>query len=283
MKTRPTEVLRQLSKNKGALVGGIVILVLVLVALTADLWIDFDTQVAGINISQRLQNPSLEHPMGTDILGRDIFYRVLYGTRYSLPIGFVAVLIALFIGAFLGVAAGYFGRTVDSIIMRAADIFASIPSLLLGIVLVTAFGKTMFNLMLAVGLASVPLFIQNTRASVLRVREQEFVEAALAVGTPGYKIMFKHILPNCLSPIIVLTTLRIASAIASASALSFLGLAIPAPAPEWGSMLSEGREVIRSHSYMTFFPGLMILVTVLSFNLVGNALRDALDPTSKKP
>lgn len=283
MKTRPAEVLRRLSKNKGALIGGIVILLLVLVALTADLWIDFDTQVAGINISQRLQNPSFEHPMGTDILGRDIFYRVLYGTRYSLPIGFVAVLIALVIGASLGVAAGYFGRTVDNIIMRAADIFASIPSLLLGIVLVTAFGKTMFNLMLAVGLASVPLFIQNTRASVLRVREQEFVEAALAVGTPGYKIMFKHILPNCLSPIIVLTTLRIASAIASASALSFLGLAIPAPAPEWGSMLSEGREVIRSHSYMTFFPGLMILITVLSFNLVGNALRDALDPTSKKP
>ena len=279
---RAAEVWHRLKKNKGAMVGLVIILIFVLIAATATLWIDYDTDVIQQNSKVKLQAPSSEHIMGTDEYGRDIFSRLMYGTRYSLSIGVVSVFIALVIGVTLGAIAGYYGGIVENLIMRAADIFHSIPTILMGIVIVAALGPNVFNLMLAVGLTSVPSFVRITRAAILTVRNQEFVESARAIGISEPKIIFQHILPNCLSPIIVQTTLRIANSIVSAASLSFLGLGVPAPAPEWGSMLSAGREYIRSSSYMTLFPGLAIMLVVLGFNMVGDGLRDALDPKLKK-
>jgi len=220
--------------------------------------------------------------LGTDEVGRDVFFRLLYGTRFSLSVGIVAVAIALAIGVVLGSIAGYFGGVTEEIIMRATDIFASIPNILMGIVIVAALGASTVNLMIAVGISSVPQFIRVTRAAVLTVRYSDYIEASRAIGLKEARIIFGHIIPNCLSPIIVQTTLRVASAIISASALSFLGLGVPQPSPEWGSMLSSGRQYIRTNSLLTFFPGLAIMITVLALNLLGDGLRDALDPKLRR-
>lgn len=276
------EIWHRFRRNKGALAGLIIIVLLCLVSISVDFIFDYDTQIIAQHIPERLQKPSFQHPMGTDEFGRDIFFRLLYGTRSSLSVGFAAVAISLGIGVTLGAVAGHYGGVVEDVIMRVTDIFAAVPQILMGIVIVSALGANIINLMLAVGITSVPQFVRVTRASVLTVRSQEYVEAARAAGIPEYKIIFFHILPNCLSPIIVQATLRIASAIISASSLSFLGLGIPAPAPEWGGMLSAGRKFLRGYSYMTFFPGLAIMITVLAFNLVGDGLRDALDPKLKR-
>jgi len=281
-RSRSAEIWHRLKKNKGAMVGLAIIMLLVVVTVSIDWILDYETQVITQNLKERLQKPSKEHLMGTDDLGRDIFNRLIYGTRFSLSVGFVAVSIALAVGTTLGAFAGYYGGTVEDIIMRLTDIFAAVPNMLMAIVIVSALGANTINLMIAVGVTSVPQFVRITRASVLTVRNQEYVEAARAIGQSETKIIFSHILPNCLSPIIVQTTLRIASAIISASALSFLGLGVPAPAPEWGSMLSAGRKFLRGYSYITLFPGLAIMITVLAFNMVGDGLRDALDPKLKK-
>ena len=281
-RSRSAEVWHRLQKNKGAMIGLVIIMLLVVVAISIDWILDYETQVITQNLKERLQKPSKEHLMGTDDLGRDIFYRLIYGTRFSLSVGLVAVSIALAVGTTLGAFAGYYGGVVEDIIMRLTDIFAAVPNMLMAIVIVSALGANTINLMIAVGVTSVPQFVRITRASVLTVRNQEYVEAARAIGQSETKIIFSHILPNCLSPIIVQTTLRIASAIISASALSFLGLGVPAPAPEWGSMLSAGRKFLRGYSYITLFPGLAIMITVLAFNMVGDGLRDALDPKLKK-
>lgn len=276
------EVWHQLKKNKGAMLGLVLIMVIVLATTGANLFLDYDKQVIGMNIVERLQGPSLKHWMGTDDMGRDIFLRILYGAKYSLSVGVVAVLIAVAIGVPLGAFAGYFGGILEDIIMRVTDIFAAVPNILMAIVVVSALGQGMGNLMLAVGLCSIPQFVRITRASVLTVRDQEYVEAARAVGRSELQIIFGHVLPNCLSPIIVQTTLRIASAIITAAALSYLGLGVVPPAPEWGAMLSYGRNFIRGYSYMTLFPGLAIMITVLALNLLGDGLRDALDPKLRK-
>ena len=263
------------------MIGLAFIVLLILVALTVDLWLDYELVITQ-SIKDRLQKPSAEHWMGTDEYGRDIFLRLLYGAKFSVMVGFVAVAISLAFGVSLGAIAGYYGGMIENIIMRGLDIFAAIPSILMGIVIVSALGANIVNLMIAVGLTSVPGFARITRAAVLTVRNQEYVEAARAIGISEWKIIFSHIIPNCLSPIIVQTTLRVGSAIISASSLSFLGLGMPAPAPEWGSMLSGGRQFIRGNSYITFFPGLAIMLTVLSFNMLGDGLRDALDPKLKR-
>ena len=281
-RSQAAEIWKRLRKNKGALVGLAIIIMLVVIALTVPMWVDYDTQVITQNISERLQTPSAKHLMGTDDKGRDICCRLLYGTRYSLAVGFVAVSIALALGVTLGSVAGFFGGAIENLIMRATDIFASVPSLLMGICIVSALGASTLTLMIAVGITSVPQFVRITRAAVLTVRGQDYVESAKAIGIPDWKIIMKHIVPNCLSPIIVQTTLRIGSAIITASSLSFLGMGVPSPAPEWGSMLSAGRNFLRGYSYMTFFPGLAIMITVLAFNLVGDGLRDAMDPKLKR-
>ena len=244
--------------------------------------LDYDTQVVGQNVAERLQWPSARHWFGTDELGRDIFFRVLYGTRFSCSVGLVAVTIGLVIGVTLGAIAGFYGGTLEEVIMRSTDILGAVPNMLMAIVIVSVLGQSIWNLMLAVGITSVPQFVRITRAAVLTVRNQEYVEASKAIGLSNRRIIFKHILPNCLSPIIVQATLRVASAIISASSLSFLGLGVPAPSPEWGALLSGGRKYIRDYSYMTLFPGLAIMITVLALNMMGDGLRDSLDPKLKK-
>ncbi len=275
-------VWRQLRKNPGAVIGLIIVILIVFMALITPLIYDYDADVIKNNIKDRLQSPSSKYWFGTDDLGRDILARVIYGARYSLAVGVVAVMIALIIGVTIGAIAGYVGGMFENIVMRITDIFSSIPSVLLAIAVVSALGKSTQNLMLAVGLASTAPFIRVARAAVLVVRGEEFIEAARAIGMPGWKIILVHILPNCLSPLLVQATLRVGSAIISAAQLSFLGLGVPAPAPEWGAMLSTGRQYIRDYSYMTLFPGLAIMVTVLALNLLGDGLRDAFDPKLKK-
>ena len=270
-------VWRQLRRNKGALLGLALLIIIVIGALIAPIVYDYDTDVIGMNVRERMQWPSARHICGTDDLGRDIFARIVYGARYSLAVGFVAVIIALIIGTALGAAAGYIGGVFENIVMRVCDIFSSIPSVLMAIAVVSALGKSTANLMLAVGIASTAPFVRVARAAVLVVRGEEYVEAARAVGATNAQII-----PNCLSQIIVQATLRVGSAIISAAQLSFLGLGVPAPAPEWGSMLSSGRLYIRDYSYMTLFPGIAIMITVLSLNLLGDGLRDALDPKLKR-
>lgn len=275
------EVWHRMKRNKGAMIGLVFAVLLVCTALFSGLILNYDTQIIGQKTSERLQHPSWKHPMGTDEYGRDIFYRIVYGTRYSISIGVVAVSIALVIGVLLGAIAGYFGGLTEEVLMRFTDIFQAIPATIMSIIIVVILGQTTFNLMLAIGLTSVPQFVRITRVAVLTVKDQEFVEASRAIGMSKTRIILSHILPNCLSPIIVQATLRVATAILSASTLSFLGLGVPVPNPEWGAMLSAGRKFIRNYSYMTLFPGLAIMITVLSLNLLGDGLRDALDPKLK--
>ena len=206
----------------------------------------------------------------------------MYGSRYSLSIGFVAVFVSLLIGVTLGSIAGYFGGVVDEVIMRIADIFISIPSILLSIAIIAALGQSMFHLMLAVGFCSAAAFTRVARASVMTECGKDYVESARAIGMPDREIILKHVLPNSLSPIIVQATMRIASAIISASSLSFLGLGVPIPMPEWGTMLSSSRKYLRDYSYLTLFPGVAIMLTVLAFNLFGDGLRDSIDPKLKR-
>lgn len=275
-------VWHQLKRNKGAIIGLVLILLVIILALCAPLIYDYKTDIVKNHVRERMLPPSPEHWFGTDDLGRDILARVIWGARYSLAVGVVAVMFALVVGVTLGAIAGYVGGVFEDIVMRICDIFSSIPSVLLAIAVVSAMGKSTVNLMIAVGLASSAPFTRVARAAVLVVRDEEYVEAARAIGMRDWQIILDHILPNCVSQIIVQATLRVGSAIISAAQLSFLGLGVPAPAPEWGSMLSTGRQFIRDYSYMTLFPGLAIMLCVLSLNLLGDGLRDALDPKLKR-
>lgn len=281
-RSQSAEIWRNFKKNKGALIGLAALGLLILTAFIASFVIDYDTQIVRQVVSERLQRPSLEHPFGTDQYGRDILLRILYGARYSLSIGIVAVFVSLAIGGVSGIIAGYFGGITETIIMRLCDVFSSIPSMLLAICISTAFGANMFVLMIAVGVVTVPAFARVARAAVMTVRDQEYIEAAHAAGASRLRIMFLHILPNSLAPIMVQVTMRVGAAIITASSLSFIGLGVPPPAPEWGSMLAEGRSFIRDYSYMTMFPGIAIVITVLAINLIGDGLRDAMDPKLKR-
>lgn len=278
--TRIKEIWKRLSQNKLAVLGLIIILVLIIVAIFADFIAPygFDEQ----NLQNAFQKPGNGHLFGTDEFGRDIFSRVVYGTRISLLIGFIAVAIAVVVGVLLGAISGFYGDKVDNIIMRLMDIILSIPQILLAIAIVAALGNGLFNLMVAVGISSIPQYARIIRASVLSIKDQEFIEAAKAAGSSDIRIIFKHIIPNCLAPIIVQATLGVALAILTAAGLSFIGLGISPPTPEWGSMLSSGRSYIRDYSYMTMFPGLAIVVTIFALNVLGDGLRDALDPKLKK-
>ena len=276
------EIWHRLKKNKGAVIGMVLIVVIVALALISGFVFDYEQDVIAQNLPMKLQFPSTEHWFGTDELGRDVFARVIYGARYSLSVGVVAVFVAIATGVTLGCIAGFMGGAVSEFIMRVMDIFSSIPSILMAIAIVSAFGASTINLMIAVGITSMPQFVRITRAAIMTVRGEDYVEAAKAIGMPSWRIVLDHMLPNCISPILVQSTQRIAGAIISASSLSFLGLGVPAPAPEWGSMLSIGRTYIRDYSYLTLFPGLAIMLTVLSFNLLGDGLRDAIDPKMKR-
>ena len=281
-RSQAADVWRRFRKNKGAVVGMVVVAFVVFMALFADVIFDFDTQIAAIHPSERLQWPSWQHPFGTDQMGRDIFARVLYGTKFSFSIGIASVLFSALIGIPIGAAAGYFGGAFDDIVMRFMDIFTAIPQILMGIMIVSVLGANTLNLIIAISITSIPAIARITRASVMTVKNQEYIEAARSIGLRESSIIFGHVIPNCLSPIIVRLTLQVASAVVSASSLSFLGLGIAPPSPEWGALLSAGRKFVREQSYMTLFPGLAIMITVLAFNMLGDGLRDSLDPKLRK-
>jgi peptide/nickel transport system permease protein len=270
------DALKRLRRNPGAVAGAIVLAILVLASALAPVIAPHDPIVQD---SQAIRaRPSWGHLFGTDGFGRDVFSRVLYGGRKSLPIGLVAVSIAAFVGVSFGLIAGYYGRWADSLVMRGADLMLAFPGILLALALVAILGTSLFNLMLAVGIAAIPEYTRVVRGSVLSTREMDYVLAARVCGAKDRSIMLRHILPNVLPPIIVLATLGIAGAIILGSTLSFLGLGIKPPQAEWGNMLSDGRSMMRHFWWVSFFPGLAIMVTVLSINLLGDGLRDALDP-----
>ena len=280
VETLSGDVLRAFWKNRAALVGLVVVGAIALLALGAPWLLPGDPYA--IDLDLRNLPPSWDHWFGTDHYGRDLFTRVVYGARISLLVGFIAVGIAMCIGGVLGAVAGYYGGRTDNIIMRAMDILLSIPSILLAIAIAASLGPGLFNLMIAVGISAIPNYARIVRGSVLSIRGQEFVEAAKAVGSSDLRIIFKHIIPNCTAPIIVQATLGVATAILTAAGLSFIGLGIQPPIPEWGAMLSSGRSYIRDYPYMTLFPGLAIMITILALNFVGDGLRDALDPKLKR-
>lgn len=275
------DVWRRLKRNRMAMIGLAMLVLLAFLAIFAGVLVDYENDVIKSNIPERLQAPNPSHWMGTDELGRDILSRLVYGSRISISVGLVAVSISLLIGGTLGAIAGYYGGIPGGLIMRLADIFIAIPDILLALTIVAAVGQNLVNLMLAVGISCVPSYIRITRAAVLTVKDQEFVEAAKAIGAKNGRILFRHVLPNCLAPIIVHVTLRVAGAILAIAGLSFLGLGVKPPSPEWGSMLSSGRGYLRDAWYITMFPGIAIMLTILSLNLFGDGLRDALDPKLK--
>ncbi len=275
------ETWRRLKKNKGAMMGIAFLILLFIGTALASIFYDYDKDIIGMT-RDRFMAPSWQHLFGTDNMGRDIFARVIYGAKYSLFISFGSTLIGLIVGLFLGAAAGYYGGLVDNIIMRLTDIFYSIPYIMIAVVVVSILGTSMSSLLFAMALGTFCNFARIGRASVMTVRDMEFVEAGRAIGLPTWKIILKHILPNCLSAIIVQTTLKVGSNIISASSLSFLGVGITPPTPEWGAMLSDGRSYIRSSGWMCLFPGLAIMLTVLALNLLGDGLRDAMDPKLKR-
>lgn len=277
-----SETWRRLKRNKMAMLGLSIIVILVLLAVFADVIADYDEVAIKMNTSIRLQGPSKDHILGTDELGRDMFARIIHGARVSLQVGIIAVGIAIVIGGSLGAIAGFYGGKLDNIIMRMMDIFLAIPSILLAITIVSALGTSMLNLMIAVGISSIPSYARIVRASVLSIKDQEFIEAARAIGAKDSRIIIKHIIPNSMAPLIVQATLGVAGAILSTAGLSFIGLGIQKPAPEWGAMLSSGRPFLREASHVTTFPGIAIMITILSLNLLGDGLRDALDPRLKQ-
>lgn len=273
------EIFQRFTRNKMAVIGVIIILALVFCALFAPLIAPYgyDDQ----NIANALQGPSAEHIFGTDNFGRDIFSRVIYGSRISLQVGLLAVSVAIVVGGTLGALAAFYGGKTDSIIMRCMDVLMAIPGMLLAIAIAASLGPGLSNMMIAIGVGSVPSYARVVRAAVLTVKEQEYIEAARSIGANDYRIILKHILPNALAPIIVQATLGVAGAILSCATLSFLGLGIAPPVPEWGSMLSAARQYLRSDWYMATFPGLFIMLTVYALNIVGDGLRDAIDPRLK--
>ena len=257
-------------------VGGAIILLMTIVALAAPLIAPYEPNE--MNIPNRLSPPSTEHFFGTDETGRDVFSRVLYGSRISLRVGLIAVSISLTLGGIFGMLAGFYGGWTDTLIMRLIDILLAFPGFLLALAIIAMLGPSLINAMIAVGIGSAPGFARLLRGSVLSVKQQDYVMAARVVGASNGHIMRRQILPNVLAPIVILATLEFPVAILIAAGLSFLGLGAQPPSPEWGAMVVAGRTFIRTASWLINFPGLAIMITVLGFNLFGNAVRDALDP-----
>lgn len=282
VKRAKSDVWLRLRKNKLAMVGLFILLVLFCIALLGDVLFDYQTDVIANDVPNRLQKPSSEHWFGTDGFGRDLFARVLYGTRYSLAVGFITAIGALIAGGALGSLSGYFGGILDTIIMRCLDVLMAIPSVVLAIALVTVLGTGFTNLVIALTVSYIPVFTRLLRSSILSIKNQEYIEAAHCSGVGTARIILRHILPNCMGPIIVQVTFTVATAILSSAGLSFLGVGVEAPAPEWGTLLSEGREWMRQKPYLVVIPGSFIAMTVLALNLAGDGLRDALDPRLKK-
>lgn len=274
------EIWQSLKRNRRAMFGLFFILLLVFFAIFAD-WIA-PYGMKQQNLANALQFPNTTHWLGTDDLGRDILSRIIYGTRVSLTVGVSAVLVSLLVGGTMGVIAGYYQGWIDTLIMRFNDVLLSIPSILLAIAIVASLGSSLRNLIIAIGIANIPVFARVIRSSVLSVKEQEFIEAADALGATDLRTIFKHIIPNIMSPIIIQASIGVATSILSAVGLGFIGLGLEASVAEWGTMLNAGRGYIRTHYYLTLYPGVVIMLTVLSFNLLGDGLRDAIDPKMRE-
>ena len=274
------EALYRLKRNRAAMVGLFIFAILIILAL-------FPSQIARYGQDEQIYSdafifPNAEHPLGTDNYGRDILSRIIFGTRTSLMIGIVSVCISLFIGGTVGLIAAYYGGKIENLLMRAMDILSALPYFLLAIAIASALGSGMFKLMFAIAISTVPDYARITRAAAITIKEQEYIEAARSIGSSSTRLMLKHMLPNAIAPIIVQSTLGVAKAILAGSALSFIGIGVQPPTAEWGAMLNAGRQYIRTYPYIITFPGIMIMLTIFSFNLLGDGLRDALDPKLKK-
>lgn len=273
-------VSKRLLKNKAAVVGGIIILFFVFVALVGPLLVKTDPLHQ--DVMNKLQPPSKEHWFGTDNFGRDIFSRIIHGAWLTLKVGILSVAVGGVVGVVIGILAGYFGGWFDTISMRIMDVLLAFPGILLALAIVSVLGGSLRNVILAVGIFSVPAFARIVRGSTLQVKKLEYIDAVKALGASDIRIIFRHILPNIMSPIIVQATMRIATAILTASGLAFLSLGAPPPTPEWGAMLNDGRAYMHNAGHMVLIPGVMIVIVVLAFNIFGDGLRDALDPKMKQ-
>ncbi|MBQ6833406.1 MAG: ABC transporter permease [Lachnospiraceae bacterium] len=278
----------QFKYNKRAMFGLAIIGVLLLIVV-ATVVIDiatsnafYEDQVIRQNLRMKLKGPSLEHPLGCDEFGRDMLLRLLWGTRYSLLLGVCAVTIAMFVGGPLGMIAGFYGGKVDNYIMRVMDVFMACPFILMAMAIVAALGPSTVNLLIALGVSGMASFSRVTRAAVMAVKDKEFVESARAVGANDAVIMVKYILPNAMAPILVQLTLRIGTSILHVAGLSYIGLGVQPPAPEWGAILTAAKVYMRDAWHISVFPGLFLVITVVAFNLFGDGLRDALDPKLKR-
>ena len=270
------ETVARLKKNKAAMVGLAITIIMVLLAIFAPLIAPYD--YAEADFSATFQGPSKEHWCGTDDLGRDIFSRLLYGGRYSLRIGIIAVAGATVGGTILGAISGYFGGKLENLIMRLLDVIQAIPGMVFSIAVSAVLGPGFGNCILALTIGMIPSFARMMRASILNVRKMEYLEAATSINCSNFRIITKHVLPNAFSPLIVQATMSVPAAILIAASLSYIGLGVQPPTPEWGAMLSAGRNFIRDYPHLVIFPGVTIMIAVLALNLFGDGLRDAMDP-----
>lgn len=278
-KSKFSEVWRRLRKNKAAMISLFVILGVVLIAILAPLLAPYD--YGAQDYSKPFAPPGREHLLGTDRLGRDILSRLIWGAQQSLQLGVMATTIAAVIGITIGAIAGYYGGWTDTLVMRGLDIYQSIPMFLMCVTLAAVMGPSLKNAIIAIGIAMIPGPARLMRASILTVREQEYIEAARTVNASNPRIILKHIIPNAIAPMIVSITMSIGNNILAGAGLSFLGLGAQPPIPEWGALVSEARNIMRDHGTLALYPGICIMITVLAFNLLGDGLRDALDPRLK--
>jgi peptide/nickel transport system permease protein len=273
-------VMKRLSKNKIAMTGLVIILILFLLAILSP-WI-MPYKYDAMNMQERFQGPSLAHLCGTDDMGRDIFSRLLYGARASLSLGFLATIISTVCGMVIGSIVGYFGGIVDTVVMRLVDILQAIPGILLAIAISACLGSGFMNTVIALSIGGIPMTVRLLRGSIMGVRKMEYLEAAQTINCSVPRTIIKHILPNSISPIIVSVTMGIGNTILMAASLSYIGLGVQPPTPEWGAMLSAARTYMRDYPHMVLFPGIAIALVVLSLNMLGDGLRDALDPKLKQ-
>ena len=282
MSKRLPRTVRLVLKNRLTTTGLAVVFLLVLIALVAPLIVPFPHDTTETHIDNRFLSPSSQHFFGTDELGRDVFSRVLYGSRLSLQVGAIAIGLALTVGVPLGVVAGYSGGMLDEVIMRITEVFLRFPPLLMAMAVSTLLGPNLVNAMIAIAIAWWPWYTRLLRSEAISVRERDFVQAARAMGASQGKIVFRHVLPNCLTPIVIQASMDFGSIMLTSAALSFLGLGAQPPTPEWGLMVSTGRTFFLTHWWIVTFPGLAIFIAVLSFNLVGDGLREILDPKMRR-
>ena len=267
-------------RNKLGMIGLFGVVLILVIGIVGPMFIPYPSGYA-TDTSLTYLPPSSEHWLGTDGYGRDMLARLIYGARISITIGLVTAIAALLIGGLIGAVAGFYGGRLDNVIMRIMDVFLSMPSMLLAIAVIAALGSGIINIMISVAISYIPIYARVLRSSVLSIRSKEYIESSRAIGSSDFRIIRKHIIPNAIGPVIVQATLGVGEIIIAAAGLSFLGLGIEPPLPEWGKMLSEGKEVIRSMPSQVIYPGLCIMITVLSLNLLGDGLRDALDPRLK--